>query len=80
MIIVLIIIIVVSTIIYCNYIMRLFGISLPNLFGKSVKHSSHKRRRSGSKTHNKTHHKTNHKKHSSKKRRNKSRRYKMRGG
>jgi hypothetical protein len=76
MIIVLIIIIVVSTIIYCNYIMRLFGISLPNLFGKSVKHSSHKRRRSGSKTHHKTHHK----KHSSKKRRNKSRRYKMRGG
>jgi hypothetical protein len=70
----------VSIIIYCNSIMKLFGISLSNPFAKSVKRSSRKHHRSSTKTQRKKYSGKHLKKHSSKKRRNKSRKYKMRGG
>ena len=60
--------------------MKLFGISLSNPFAKSVKRSSHKHRCSSNKTQHKKKSGKHLKKHSSKKRRNKSRKYKMRGG
>jgi len=69
-------IIIVVTIIYCNNIMGIFGFSLSNLFGKTVKHSSHKHHRPANKTHRR---KSSNKRASNKKAR-RSRKYKMRGG
>lgn len=69
-----------ETKILCNYIMKMFGISLPNIFGKTIKRSVRKiRRTKGKGRHNKGSRK-NVKKRSLKKVRSSSRKYKMRGG
>ncbi len=56
--------------------MGLFGFSLSNLFGKTVKHSSHKHHSPATKTHRR---KPSNKR-ASKKNGRRSRKYKMRGG